>query len=260
MVAAAASPWIAFNLPRRAARLRLLCLPCAGGSAMMFRRLATALPDWIEVCPVELPGRGLRGEEACIDDAAALVAALARGLAPLADRPYALFGHSMGAILAFEVARCAEREWARRPVAVAVSAMRAPHLPAGFRRMSTLPDAGLLDSVRALGGVPDSVWRDPSLCQMLVPLLRADFRVCDTYEPTPSGGALRCPILALAGARDPLATPAELAAWRQYSAPGFEHHTLPGGHFFIHDHLPALASHLVDHVTAAISNAEPSYA
>lgn len=223
------SPWFPVRRPDAKSEIRLFCLPYAGGSAAVFAAWAAALPGWVDVVPLELPGRGLRANETPLREMSALVDALAEAAAPLLDLPYAVFGHSMGASIAIELARATPCE----PVHAFVSAARAPHVHR--RALHTLSQAELLDEVRRMGGMPEEVLASDELVRRFVPLLRADFELVDTRARGPKGRPLaQTPITAFGGLEDldDVSTD-DLTAWRDYSRAAFDVHMFPGGHFFV---------------------------
>ncbi|MDQ3810192.1 MAG: thioesterase domain-containing protein, partial [Chloroflexota bacterium] len=200
--------------------------PYAGGRAAVYRDWARALPPDIDVCPVELPGRGVRSAEPLLDRLDDLVPQIARGLRPYLDRPFAFFGHSAGALIAFELARVLQPEY------LFVSAHRAPHIPYCGRLTSTLSEEELLLYLRRLGGTPAELLREPNLLIRLLPVLRADSALSQTYVYA-EGAPLACPILALGGWDDPLVDRGQLEAWRRHTSGNFSLRMLPGAHFYI---------------------------
>ena len=225
--------WILGARPRPSARRRLFCLPYAGGAASVYRSWAEMLPADVEVCPVQLPGRGSRFREAPFRKVADLVPALAEGLLPLLDLPFALFGHSMGAVVAFELARELRRRGADAPVLLALSGHQAPLRPDAEPPFAHLPDAEFLEEVRRrYDGIPPEVLAEEELLQLLLPVLRADIQVLETYayvkEPP-----LECPISCFGGEDDPHVSLADLDAWRDETCGPLQVRTFPGGHFFV---------------------------
>ncbi|MFD9905955.1 thioesterase II family protein [Streptomyces sp. NPDC059063] len=225
--------WIRRYFPSAEARVQLICLPHAGGSASYYRPVAQALSPRIEVLAVQYPGRQDRRHEPVIDDLATLAARVCEALVPALDRPFALFGHSMGATLAYEVAqRLEHRErYAERLFA---SARRAPSRVRD-ERVHLRDDDGLIADVRALSGTDQQVFGDEDMMRMVLPSIRGDYRAAETYRYA-SGPRLRCPITALAGDEDPKASHEEVAAWGTHTAGDFELRTYPGGHFYLLDH------------------------
>lgn len=227
-----ASSWFGKSRADARARLRLFCFPYAGGSALIFRGWQEVLPPSVEVVPVQLPGRGARLREAPFTDLNALVGALLPVLGSRLDKPFAFFGHSMGAAIAFEAARRLRLERGAEPQHLFVSARRAPHLPDAERPLHDLPEQEFIEELRRLNGTPPEVFEHPELMQMMLPLLRADFSISETYvfEQRPS---LSCPVKAFGGLRDPHVEQAGLEAWREHTAGAFNLCMFDGDHFFI---------------------------
>ncbi|MFI9239250.1 thioesterase II family protein [Streptomyces sp. NPDC053079] len=224
------SAWFRTFTPRPAARIRLICFPHAGGAASAFRGWAAGLPASVEVTAVQFPGRQDRYDETPPSDMAALVAAITEEIGPLLDRPVAFFGHSMGATVAYEVARALPRELRPALVHLFASARRAP---AECRPLAPefQGDEGVLRYVRGLGGTGAALLADPALLDVALPVLRTDFGLIDTYRHQP-GAPLMCPVTAIVGSDDTYNTPAEAQAWSHYTTAAFGLHVLPGGHFY----------------------------
>lgn len=221
----------------------MFCLPYAGGASDLFRDWRNALPPSIEVCPIELPGRGSRSKEKPHTDLAGLVQILGSELRTWADRPFALFGHSMGAVIAFELARYLRREYDREATHLFVSACRAPHRPMNGRPSYDLPDADFVNKVRDLGGTAPSVLQNRRFIKTVLPLLRADFKLIQTYvykHDIP----LSCPITVFGGAQDTMASLEDLNAWSEHTVSKFSLQILGGTHFFLNTHRSALLSML----------------
>jgi len=230
--------WVGYPVPRPAAAVRLFCLPYAGGGASAFQDWPAGLPGVVEVAAVHLPGREGRFAEPPIDRMGVLVEVLADALPPHLDRPFAFFGHSMGARVGFELARELRRRGARGPVRLFVSGCRAPQLPPDPPTFD-LPDDQLVARLRELGGTPPEVFAQPELVELLLPTVRADLTAVETVRFSP-GPPLDCPIRAFGGSHDPEATPEETAAWEAQTRAGFTLQVLPGDHFFLHDQRDAL--------------------
>lgn len=219
--------------------LRLFCLPYAGGGARIFWRWPQQLPRTIEVCPIELPGRGSRMQEPPLTNLLALVRDMAYSIRPNLDRPFALFGHSMGALLGFELARLLRREEGVGPVGLFVSGCGAPQIHYGGLPTYDLPDSELLEELRCLNGTPKEVLDNPELMQLMLPLLRADFEMIETYTYFPEP-PLDCPISAFGGLRDPKTKLEHLVPWRDQTTARFTLRMLNGDHFFLHQAEPQL--------------------
>ena len=230
--------WFRTRIRCPQAAAQLFCLPYAGGGAAVFAGWPEALGEQVEVNAVALPGRERRtAEEPAIDPVC-----IAEAIAARADRPYALFGHSMGAALAFEVVRELRRAGGTLPSRLFVGGCRPPDRSHGdtvFGGLSRLDDDGLLDRLVAGGGLPVEVLAERELLELLIPVFRADFAWLDGYqfrEEPP----LPVPVTAFAGTGDDSALPEVMDGWRRHTAAGFALHPLPGGHFFLDDHLALL--------------------
>ncbi|MGK4007729.1 thioesterase domain-containing protein [Sorangium sp. So ce1036] len=240
--------WIGRPRPNPAARLRLFCFPYAGGSASVFSTWPHQLPPQVELCAVRLPGREARMSEPPFERLTPLVRALATGLAPWMTRPFAFYGHSLGALVSFELARELRRRGAPLPRRLLVSGRRAPHLPISDPAHD-LPDREFLSWIRALGGTPEEILREPELLAMFLPILRADVAVNEA-EPFVAEPPLECPISAFGGLADDRAGRAELEAWREHTRGPFTVEMFPGGHFFLRSArdllLRSVSAHLDD--------------
>lgn len=211
---------------------RLVCFPHAGGAASWFQPFARHFDGRAELVAVQYPGRQDRRSEPLVDD----IRELADQIAPLLtrDRPLHLFGHSMGAMIAFEVALRVE------PGHLFVSGRRAPQLVRDDR-VHRLPDAGLIAEVRKLAGTNARVFDDEELVRMVLPAIRADYRAAETYHYRP-GPPLACPVTALTGAADPKASVDEVGKWCERTTGAFALKVFPGGHFFLADNRSAVAA------------------
>ncbi len=178
------SAWVRFPKPNPQARLRLFCFPYAGGGAVSFRTWPLGLPDDVEICSVELPGRGTRLSERPFTRLSPLLQTMAPALLSLLDKPFAFFGHSMGGLVSFELTRLLRREYDLSPVHLFVSGRRAPQVQDLEPPLHTLPDPAFLEELRRLNGTPQAVLENVELRQVVLPILQADFAVIDTYEYT----------------------------------------------------------------------------
>ena len=231
--ASARDPWITRPRPRPHAYLRLFCIPHAGGGASAFRAWGDALPVDVEVCPVQLPGREARMGEPAISRMEPLVDALSRAIRPYEDLPIAFFGHSNGALIAFELARRLRREGRHLPVHLFASGRRAPDVPNPRPDVAHLPDPEFLAEMRELGGTPEEVLAHPELMQILMPLLRADVALNEAYRFSEEA-PLECPITAYGGLGDLKATREDVEAWGRHTSGGFTARFFPGDHFFVY--------------------------
>ncbi|MEH2537030.1 MULTISPECIES: thioesterase II family protein [unclassified Bradyrhizobium] len=212
--------------------MRLLCLPYSGGSAMFYARWRRLLPSWIDVYPVEWPGRGARMDEPLATDPHALAWQLAAELHAQLDAPYALFGHSLGALIAFELAHFLRDRGAPAPAILFASGAEAPAVRDGSKWRLPLSDEALLKELRDLQGTPDEALSNAELMRSALPVLRADFLMCGAYVYR-RRHPLSCPVHVFGGADDETSRES-LQAWQQETSAEFTLHTLPGHHFFIH--------------------------
>jgi medium-chain acyl-[acyl-carrier-protein] hydrolase len=225
--------WLAYRDVNPRAKMRMFCLPYAGGGASVYRGWGASLPNYLEVCPVQLPGRESRLREAPFTDLKTMVPAVADALVPYMDLPFVLFGHSMGAAIAFELTRELRRRGRPQPLHLFVSGRRAPHLPAREEPIHALPEPEFLAKLRELNGTPEEVLQHEELMKLLLPILRADFGVNETYEYT-EGEPLQAGISALGGIGDKDVLREDVDAWRQHTTGRFRARMFPGDHFFIH--------------------------
>ncbi len=226
-------PWVKIARPRPDARTRLLCIPHAGGGATAFRTWADGLPADVEVCAVQLPGRENRLMEEALRDVPAAVKALADVLGPSLVEPWALFGHSMGALIGFELLRELRRRGVRAPRHFFASGYRAPHVPDPHPPIYDLPDNEFVEEMnRRYDAVPPAARESAELMELFLPGLRADISVCDTYAYS-EDDPLDCPISACGGEQDEQVARADLEAWAVQTSASFDLSLFPGGHFFI---------------------------
>lgn len=225
--------WLSFPRPRPQAKLRLFCFPYAGGSAQIFRSWPDALPETVEVCLVHLPGRGMRIRESHFTRLLPLAHASAEAMRPYCDKPFAMFGHSMGAMISFEVARYLRSRYGIEPVQLFVSGRRAPHIPDTSPPTHDLPTDELIEELKRIKGTPREVLADAELMDIFLPILRADFEVCHTYVYS-QGEPLSCPIIAFGGIEDDEETRDLIEAWREQTTGGFSLRMFQGDHFFLH--------------------------
>ncbi len=224
--------WLLTRKARPDAKYRLICIPNAGAGMMVFWNWADALP-FAEVSLAHLPGRDDRRDEpiaASIHDVADQLATALTTLRPL---PIVLFGHSMGALIAFEVARRLKSLPAPPVAGLVVSGRRGPRTPRRFPPLAHLPEDAFVDEVqRRYGALPDVILQDDDLRSMFLPTLRADMHMVDAYEPGGSG-TLSCPIFAYGGTDDAQTSETELTAWRGETSGTYARRWFDGGHFFL---------------------------
>jgi len=226
--------WVYQTPARTNCRLRLFCFPYAGGGAAVYRLWAAAMPPDVELCRIQLPGRESRLSERPMDRLPALVNELMAATRPLLDVPFAFFGHSMGALVSFELARALRREYGLAAEHLFASAWRAPQLPLGTQ-LHRLPESEFIDRLQArFSGIPEGVLRDRELLDMMLPVLRADLAVCETYEYSDEA-PFGCPISVFGGVDDHWVNASELAAWSVHTTRSMNVTMFPGDHFFISD-------------------------
>ncbi|NVB40705.1 thioesterase [Pseudenhygromyxa sp. WMMC2535] len=214
----------------------------------MFVSWVRELRHHLDVVPIQLPGRDGRKHEALTQNLDELVDEIARAMQPRLARPYAVFGHSMGSLLAFEVCRRLQELGAPPPVQLFVSGRRAPQAVVN-PVTEGLDDASFVHMIQSrFGGIPDQLMRDEELLKFFVPTLRADFQLLNAYSYRP-GPRLSCPVHAFGGREDRCVTPEELRAWGEQTRGEFSVQSFPGGHFYLHDEQPALLRTIVRRIT-----------
>ncbi len=224
--------WLTCPRPNPQAPLRLFCFPYSGAGASIFYKWPAILPSTIEVCPVQLPGRESRLGEPPFTRLQPLIEAASEALLPHFDKPFAFFGHSLGALVSFELARRLRREDGPRPLHLFVSSHSAPQIPDCEPPIHDLPESEFVDRIRSLNGMPEKVLENQELMELLVPILRADFSVCETYVYQ-DDKPLNCPMRALGGLYDNYVSRSDLEAWREHTSGSFSVRMFPGGHFYM---------------------------
>ncbi len=225
--------WVTCPKPNPQASIRLFCFPYAGGSSLIFRTWSELLAPNIEVCAIELPGRGIQMKLASFNRLEPLVKAIAPALLSYLDKPFAFFGHSMGGLVSFELARQLRKEYRINPAHLFISGRRAPQIPEKKPPIYDLPEPAFKEELRRLNGTPANVLENTELMQLLTPILRADFAVLETYIYT-SSVPLECPITTFGGLQDQEVSLEELQGWREHTKASFSLQMFPGDHFFIH--------------------------
>jgi len=238
--------WIQCWNPRPFARLRLFCLHYAGGGASVYRTWSTFMPADIEVCAIQLPGRENRLNEAPLARMTSIIEVLTDHIIPYLDRPFAVFGHSMGALVGFELTRALRCRREPLPVHLFASGRQAPRRPNNSDPYHDLPDSEFIEAIRRLQGTPEEVLRNAELMDVLLPILRADFAVVETYEYH-AETLLDCPIRVY-GSHDDRMTFDDLAAWRDETNGTCTLHMFEGGHFFLHRDREALLRDITAHL------------
>lgn len=227
--------------------VRLICFPNAGAGASVYRRLARSLPNCIEVLSVQLPGREDRYREPRYQTMEIAATQLAREIARLDQLPVVLFGHSMGSILAFEVARELSL-YGHPPKTLIVSGHGAPNARGPLNRCRhDVDDAMLIADLQRMGGTPLEILQDTQMMRTLLPIVRADYKILDSYTYR-AGEQLNCPIITCAGDQDTEVYPESVRAWGTHTTTIFKEHWFPGGHFYLFSSSVPFNRHLQDWV------------
>jgi medium-chain acyl-[acyl-carrier-protein] hydrolase len=226
--------------------IRLFCFPYAGAGATAYHGWAAQLPRGVQVCSVQLPGRASQERAPLQTTALGLVKYLIPALRQQLDLPFAFFGHSMGALIAFEMARELRRAGLPGPQMCFVSGRVPPHRPS-TTGLCNLSDEELIKAMRRLGGTPEAVLRDPPLMKLLLPIVRADAEITERYAHTEEA-KLQMPIVALGGQDDPGVSAVQLEEWRNHTTGDFKRYEFPGAHFFINTAREAVLRLLGEHL------------
>lgn len=230
-----ASAWLP-NMPDRHTHPslpRLFCFSYAGGTSELFRQWQSGLADACLICPVELPGRGTRMDEPFAASLSLAAQQAADAIMTHTSSPFLLFGHSLGSVLALECARCLQ-ESAVPPLALIVSGRYPPHLPARRKDLHDMPDAALIDEMRRLGGTPEDILHNQDLLDMMLPIVRDDFRLLETHRASPEP-RLRIPVHVLCGREDDDSPLELLARWQDVTDYPCSIDLFDGGHFYINE-------------------------
>ena len=234
---AARNPWLLSGpaSPEHAsAAPALVCIPHLGGNAAVFGWWSTRLAPGVRVLPVQLPGRGSHAAERPLRSIPEIVDAMALAIAPELAGPYALYGHSLGALVAFEFARLMGAGFGRPPGHLFLGACRAPDVPLDRPFLHDAPDAFILDYLEAMDGTPDALMADADLRAAVLPAVRADLEAWETYRFVDSG-PIAAPITAISGTADRSVRAPEMRGWARQTTGAFRQVTVVGGHFFIRD-------------------------
>lgn len=227
--------WVRRFHPAPASAIRLVALPHAGGSASYLFPVSKALAPAVDVLAIQYPGRQDRQQEPVLDSVTDLADGVFNALRPWLDRPVALFGHSMGAVLAYEVGLRLQLRTGRPPLRLFASGRRAPSRVRAERYVHTQDDAGVLRELARLSGSDPRLLSDPELLPLILPAVRGDYKAVETYRADPDQ-RLDAPITVLTGDADPLTTLDEAHDWCRHTTGGCDVRVFPGGHFFLNDH------------------------
>ena len=216
--------------------LRVFVFPYAGGNVSVFRQWYNYLPPNIELCLVQLPGHGSRINEPIFTRLHALIEELAPACEPYFDLPFAFFGHSMGSLISFELTRYLQKQGKFLPRQLFVSSFEAPHLYNREVKLHKLPNNEFLKKISQLGGTPQSAMEDKELLKLIIPILKADLELCETYKFT-DDTRIDCPITGFSGHVDLIVNPENFKAWGERTNAEFKHFMFNGGHFYFQDNL-----------------------
>lgn len=216
------------------ARLRLVCFTWAGGGANHYRKLVGRIAPDVELIGVQLPGREDRFQETRLTCMEQIVTQVNSELQPLIDLPLVLFGHSMGALVAYEVAQALAGEPLISLLALMVSGANAPHIKSGHMRCAAdASEQDVISDIASLGGTPRVLLDDRNLMRILLPSIRADYSVLESYSAHPPSPLLNCSLIACAGRADHCVSRTGIEAWSQYTGCVFNAHWFEGGHFYL---------------------------
>lgn len=239
-----------------AGAMRVFFFPFAGGNASAFLPWQAALGPRLELRVAQLPGRGVRLFDPPVADLDELVAQLTRAVAELADRPFLFFGHSLGALLAFETARQLRRTGRPAPASLWVSGAEGPQTRLLRRRLHQLEEVELIEALREYNGTASEMLADRELMQLVLPGVRADFALSERYVYRPEA-PLDLPISVLLGEADEFVEPERAAGWAAESSRPITVHRFPGDHFFLNDHQQAIADLIADSAAQAVAGGRP---
>lgn len=237
--------------PTDDATVRQFCFPYGGGGVSIFRGWAEHLPSFVDLCSVELPGRDSLVGEPPLTDLSELINRLHDVVTPWLDRPFAFFGHSLGALVGFELTRFLRRLGGALPHILVVSGHAAPHVMNDRKSIHQLPQEEFVSELRRLAGTPPSVLQNSELMELLLPALRADFGLNDTYAYEPEA-PLQVPIVAFGGIDDEEVNPENIAAWREHCVNDFRVYMFKGGHFFLNSARLEVLAALSDILTESV--------
>ncbi|KAA3617198.1 MAG: thioesterase [Calditrichaeota bacterium] len=233
------NPWIVKLKPNPNAKLKLFCLPFAGGSSVAYRDWNDVLPATVELCAIEIPGRGQRLGEPLLKNLPELVTKLAEGIKEELDRPFVLFGHSMGAATGFELTHLLQSKYQKTPEHLFFSGRGAPQIPERDEPIHKLPKNEFIDKIRSFNGTPKEVLAHEELMELVIPIIRADFEVCETYNYQ-QRAPLNIPMTVLGGLSDEDINKSDLESWGIHTQNEFNIRMFPGGHFYLQDQVHAL--------------------
>lgn len=234
--------WLRRFHPAPDSPVRLVCFPHAGGSASFFHPVSGRFSPAVDVISLQYPGRQDRRKEPCVQDLGALADLIVDELLTLDEKPTVFFGHSMGAVLAFETAWRLEQKGVHEPRSVIASGRRGPSTVRA-ETVHRRDDDGILAELRLLNGTNPDLLGDEEILRMALPAIRGDYEAIEKYD-CPPGRTVRCPITVLTGDADPRTSLAEARAWQEHTEGAFRMEVYAGGHFFLTDHIRAVGDEM----------------
>lgn len=250
--------WLVPARSKAQAPTTIVCFPSAGAGATFFAGWRRLLPADVEALAVELPGRESRLGEVPLRDAAAVVDRVGPLLSGLDARQLVLFGHSLGALLAYEVAHWLRDHDGTQPAALIVSASRPPHLPSRLAGITACDDAGVVEGLRRMGCDPSGALSDPEVAELFMPALRADLTIVESYGRARRARPLDIPVLALFGRDDLLTDAGDMADWAEHTAADYAYREFPGGHLFVRDHQAEVVAVVIEEVRRRVARQDRS--
>ena len=243
--------WLACPQPNPRAQTRLFVFPYAGGGPAAFGQWPGALPSMVETWIAHYPGRGSRYNEAPCTRIQLLAQNLSQAVKPLLDKPFAFFGHSLGALVAFELTKQLHEQSLARPQILFASACGAPDGHDPQPPIHDLPDSQFIQAVNDINGIPSELMSVPELMNLFLPALRADFEAAENYATRPGEFMLSCPIIALGGIDDPQVDRLHMEKWSSYTTAGYRARYYPGDHFFINTARDAVIASISDELISS---------
>lgn len=235
--------WLANKPINPQAKRRCFAFPCACANATFFRNWLAKVDPSIDFLPIQLPGRGLRFKEPCIESMVDLVPELVSALLPFLDKPFTFFGHSLGALIAYECAMFLQEQGLPEPLRLVVAAYRAPQADREEEMYHKLPDDIFKDKLKKLGGMPQEIFESEELMQLILPIGRSDFKLHETYTYR-HRQQLNCPVFALSGDEDAYVSKTSISLWGELTSKDFELKSFKGGHHFISEHIDTILTML----------------
>lgn len=217
------------------ARIRLFCFHHSGGAASMYYPWVKCLSPNIELIAIQLPGRESRFTEPLTNNLTEIIEILTDGFNSYQHKPFFIFGHSLGGLLAYEFTKSLNRHYSLLPKQLIVSATKAPHLPFRMNYLSKLDGEALKEELKVYSGIDEDILNNDELLQILLPIIKSDFSISETYYYK-SSSSLSFDILVLSGKDDKTVSENEVQAWSEHTSGKFKHLAFPGGHFFIKEH------------------------